>query len=89
MPAIALRLDISTLTACSNDYGFDKICERSHESLAKPIDVFIVITTFRNSKNILNAVKRAKKINISVFGFLGSNRGKVLRLCNEFFSIKQ
>ena len=32
LPAIALSLDISTLTACSNDYGFDKIYERSLES---------------------------------------------------------
>ena len=29
LPAIALSLDISTLTACSNDFGFDKIYERS------------------------------------------------------------
>lgn len=87
LPAIALSLDISTLTACSNDYGFDKIYERSLESLANSKDLLIAITTSGNSKNIINAVKRARKMNISVFGFLGSKGGKVLKYCNEFFLV--
>ena len=81
LPAIALSLDISTLTACSNDYGFDKIYERSLESLANPRDILIAITTSGNSKNILNAVKKAKQMDVLVFGFLGSKGGKVLKLC--------
>lgn len=87
LPAIALSLDISTLTACSNDYGFDKIYERSLESLANSNDVLIAITTSGNSKNIFNAVKKAKQIDISIFGFLGSKGGKVLKFCDEFFLV--
>ena len=52
LPAIALSLDISTLTACSNDFGFDKIYERSLESLANSRDILIAITTSGNSKNV-------------------------------------
>lgn len=85
LPAIALSLDISTMTACSNDFGFDKIYERSLESLANSNDVLIVITTSGNSKNILNAVKKAKKMDVLVFGFLGSKGGKVLKYCDDFF----
>jgi D-sedoheptulose 7-phosphate isomerase len=87
LPAIALSLDISTLTACSNDYGFDKIFERSLESLANSEDILIAITTSGNSKNILNAVKKAKQIDVLVFGFLGANGGKVLKHCDEFFLV--
>lgn len=87
LPAIALSLDISTLTACSNDYGFDKIYERSLSSLANSNDVLIAISTSGNSKNILNVVKKAKKMDISVFGFLGSKGGKVLKYCDEFFLV--
>ena len=50
LPAIALSLDISTLTACSNDFGFDKIYERSLESLASSRDILIAITTSGDSK---------------------------------------
>lgn len=87
LPAIALSLDISTMTACSNDFGFDKIYERSLESLANSNDVLIVITTSGNSKNILNAVKKAKKMDVLVFGFLGSKGGKVLKYCDDFFLV--
>ena len=87
LPAIALSLDISTLTACSNDYGFDKIYERSLESLANPRDILIAITTSGNSKNILNAVKKAKQMDVLVFGFLGSKGGKVLKYCDDFFLV--
>ena len=87
LPAIALSLDISTLTACSNDFGFDKIYERSLESLANSKDILIAITTSGNSKNILNAVKKAKQKNIMVFGFLGSKGGRVLKYCDEFFLV--
>lgn len=87
LPAIALSLDISTLTAYSNDYGFDKIYERSLASLANSNDVLIAISTSGNSKNILNVVKIAKKIDISVFGFLGSKGGKVLKYCDKFFLV--
>ena len=87
LPAIALSLDISTLTACSNDFGFDKIYERSLESLANSKDILIAITTSGNSKNILNAVKKAKQRNIMVFGFLGSKGGRVLKYCDEFFLV--
>ena len=87
LPAIALSLDVSTLTACSNDFGFDKIYERSLEALANPSDILIAISTSGNSKNILNAVKKAKKKKVLVFGFLGSKGGKVLNYCDDFFLV--
>lgn len=87
LPAIALSLDVSTLTACSNDFGFDKIYERSLEALANPSDILIAISTSGNSKNILNAVKKAKKKNVLVFGFLGSKGGKALKYCDDFFLV--
>jgi D-sedoheptulose 7-phosphate isomerase len=87
LPAIALSLDVSTLTACSNDFGFDKIYERSLDALANPSDILIAISTSGNSKNILNAVKIAKKKNVLVFGFLGSKGGKALKYCDHFFLV--
>jgi D-sedoheptulose 7-phosphate isomerase len=87
LPAIALSLDISTLTACSNDFGFDKVYERAIEALGCSKDILIAITTSGQSKNILNAVKKAKKKNILVYGFLGSKGGKVLKYCNDFFLV--
>jgi len=87
LPAIALSLDISTLTACSNDFGFDQIYKRALKTLANSNDVLIAISTSGNSKNILNAAQYAKMNKLSVFGFLGSNGGKVLKYCDQTFLV--
>ncbi len=84
LPALALALDTSTITACGNDYGFNNIYKRIIESIGKKNDVLLVISTSGNSPNILNALKAAKKKNIICLGFLGSNGGKASKLCKSF-----
>ena len=61
IPAIPLLLDSSTYTACANDYSFEKIFSRNIEALGSTKDVLIVISTSGNSKNIIEALKEAKK----------------------------
>jgi D-sedoheptulose 7-phosphate isomerase len=85
--AIALAQDISTITACGNDFGFDKLYERMVTSLGKKGDCLIGITTSGNSENVMLAMKAARKMGIKVFGFLGSGGGKALELCDEFFLV--
>jgi len=73
--AIALAQDTSTITACGNDFGYELLYERMVKSLGKEGDCLIGITTSGNSRNIINAMKVAKKMRIKVFGFLGANGG--------------
>jgi len=85
--AIALAQDTSTITACGNDFGFDKLYERMVASLGKKGDCLIGITTSGNSENVVLAMKAARKMGIKVFGFLGSGGGKALELCDEVFLV--
>ena len=87
IPAIALAQDTSTITACGNDFGYDVIYERMVKTLGNEGDCLIGISTSGNSKNILRALRTAKKMNIKVFGFLGSNGGEALELCDEAFLV--
>lgn len=82
LSAISLVSDTSTLTACSNDYNFSKLFSRNLEALGKKEDVLIVISTSGNSKNILNVLKTAKKLNIFSVGFLGNLGGKAKKNCD-------
>jgi D-sedoheptulose 7-phosphate isomerase len=50
---IALAMNRSTITACENDYSFDKIYSRNLDALGSSKDVLITISNFRNSNNIL------------------------------------
>ena len=87
VPAIALTQDVSTITACGNDFGFDLLYERVLESLGNPGDVLIAITTSGNSINVINAMQLARKKNIKVFGFLGAGGGNALEICDEVFLV--
>ena len=85
--AISLAQDTSTITACGNDFGYDVLYERLVATLGKDGDCLIGITTSGNSKNIIKAMKIARKMNIKVFGFLGSDGGLAMELCDEKFLV--
>jgi D-sedoheptulose 7-phosphate isomerase len=83
IPALALTVDSSILTACGNDYGFDYVFARQVEALARPEDVLIAISTSGNSTNVILAVEAAKKVGVKVIGLLGGNGGKMVDICTH------
>ncbi|WP_456341845.1 D-sedoheptulose 7-phosphate isomerase [Thermovibrio sp.] len=88
LPAIALTTDTSILTAVANDYSFDKIFERQVEALGEEGDVLIGISTSGNSKNVINAVKKANEKGLLTVGFLGKDGGELAGLCRHSFVVK-
>jgi len=87
IPAIALAQDTSTITACGNDFGYEKLFERTIQALGREGDILIAITTSGNSKNIILAMEAAKVMGIKIFAFLGSGGGKALNLSDKAFLV--
>jgi len=85
IPALALAQDTSTLTACINDYGPDKIFRRVFSSLSCDGDILLAITTSGNSINIIETLKSAKEKGIYSIGFLGNGGGEALSYCDLAF----
>lgn len=83
LPSMSLALDTSYLTACGNDFSFNKVFSRAIEGLGKKEDVLIAISTSGNSQNIVNALKAAKKKKIFSIALLGNGGGK----CKNFSDI--
>lgn len=81
-PAIALTTDTSILTAWGNDYNFDTVFSRQIEALGKENDVLIAITTSGSSKNIIEAIKKAKSQKMKIIGLLGKDGGQAKSLCD-------
>ena len=77
MPALALTVSTSSLTALGNDYGFDTIFERQVEALTNKNDAVIGISTSGNSENIIRAVNKANSIGAFTIGLLGNDGGKL------------
>jgi len=87
IPALALALDTSSLTACGNDYSFDDYYMRMIESLGSEGDCLIIISTSGSSLNIVKAANLAKGLGINVFGFLGGSGGEALKECDLNFLV--
>ena len=87
-PVIPLAIDTSTITACGNDYSFDKIFSRTLSGLGKEGDVLISISTSGMSKNILNALIQAKKQKIKTISFLGNKGGIAKKLSDINIIVK-
>ena len=77
LPALALSVNSSCVTAIGNDYGFDRVFSRQLEALARPGDIAIGISTSGNSVNILRAMSTARKIGLKTIGLTGRSGGNL------------
>jgi D-sedoheptulose 7-phosphate isomerase len=75
--SIALTTDSSFLTAWSNDTDFNTIFSRQLDGLGKAGDVLVDISTSGNSENIVQAVERAKAMDMAVIILTGQSGGKL------------
>jgi D-sedoheptulose 7-phosphate isomerase len=77
LPALALSVNTSCLTAIGNDYGFDLVFARQIEALGRPGDVAIGISTSGNSPNALRGLAAAKQMKIRTVAMTGRSGGKM------------
>ena len=87
LPAIALTVDSSILTAVGNDYGYEALFSRQIQALGRAGDVLIAYSTSGKSPNILNALEQAKKQRIISVGFTGDGCGPMNELCSYLIDI--
>src|SRR5258708_37246029 len=75
LPALALSVNGSCVTAIGNDYGFDLIFSRQLEALARRGDVAIGISTSGNSPNVVKAMSTARKLELHTVALTGAAGG--------------
>jgi D-sedoheptulose 7-phosphate isomerase len=71
LAALALT-DVSALTACANDYGYDYVFARQVEALGEPGDVLVGISTSGKSANVNEAIRKAKHQGLATLGLSGA-----------------
>lgn len=80
MPAIALTVDSSALTAIANDYDFDRVFSKQVEALGQAGDVLLAISTSGDSRNVMEAVKAAQAKAMVVIALTGRDGGAMGRM---------
>jgi D-sedoheptulose 7-phosphate isomerase len=83
LPALSLAESLSSVTAISNDYGFERVFSRQIEAFARPGDVAIAISTSGNSPNVLNGVAAANNADLYTIGMTGRSGGKLRSLVKD------
>ncbi len=89
LPAIALTTDTSLLTAVSNDYSFSDVFEKQVSALANQGDILWGISTSGNSENVIKALRKASKNNVTTLGFSGRDGGQMRGICDHIIVIDE
>ena len=76
LPALALNVNTSALTAIGNDYSYGETFSRQLEALGCPGDIAVGISTSGNSENVLAAFQAAQQKGLITVGLTGPG-GKI------------
>jgi D-sedoheptulose 7-phosphate isomerase len=77
LPALALSVNSSCVTAIGNDHGFDRVFSRQLEALARPGDVAIGISTSGDSPNVVKGMSTAKRMGLHTIALTGRTGGSL------------
>ena len=83
MPAEALTVDSSILTAIGNDYGYDEIFARQVAGKMRDHDVFLALTTSGRSPNILRALEQCRAMRLPSIVFCGRDGGEAKTMADH------
>lgn len=74
---LSLNDNLPTLTAYSNDVGYDVVFAEQLKNFAKAGDVFLAISGSGNSPNVLRGMEAAQEIGCTTVAMTGRDGGKL------------
>ena len=77
IPAMALTVNTSTLTAVANDFGYDEVFARQVAAFGTKDDAAIGISTSGDSPSVLNGIAAARERGMLTIGFTGGTGGQL------------
>lgn len=77
--ALSLSSDVATITAVSNDIGFEDVVVRQLIALGRPEDVLVAISTSGNSENLVRGLAAARSLGMLTVGITGYDGGRMAR----------
>ncbi|MHA7112121.1 D-sedoheptulose-7-phosphate isomerase [Sunxiuqinia elliptica] len=80
--AEACHVNTSFLTAYSNDYDFEVAYARYIESVGRPGDVLIAISTSGTSANVVKAAQKARELGMRIIALTGSGGGELASIAH-------
>lgn len=87
LSAIALHADTSSVTAISNDYGWDEVYARQVQAHGQPGDVLLLMSTSGRSANLIAAAERARALGVTTWALTGPLPNPLAEASDEFAAV--
>jgi len=84
---ICLNANVSVLTAWANDYDYDSAFARQVEAHGQPGGVCWGISTSGNSPNVLQALQKAKDLEMQTIALTGKGGGKLATVADILIEV--
>ena len=78
----------SILTAIANDIGYDDVFSFQLSIKGSAGDILVAISASGNSPNIINAIRKAKELNMETVAFVGFEGGEAAKLADYVLHVK-
>jgi D-sedoheptulose 7-phosphate isomerase len=83
LPALALTVDTSALTAIANDYSYDEVFARQLRGIGRRDDVLVGLSTSGNSANVVRAIVTARDLGIVSIALTGQQGGRMAEIADH------
>ncbi len=80
----SLASNPAIITCLANDIGYENIFSEQIKVKGVGGDLLIVLSGSGNSKNVINAIKEAKKNRLDTFAILGFDGGKCKKILKDY-----
>ncbi|MDD5044534.1 MAG: D-sedoheptulose 7-phosphate isomerase [Candidatus Omnitrophica bacterium] len=87
LAALALTTNSSIITSLSNDYGYEIVFAKQIEGLGSKNDLAIGISTSGKAKNVIAAIKQAKKMGLKTIALTGKDGGELAKVADISFIV--
>jgi D-sedoheptulose 7-phosphate isomerase len=87
LPAQALTVNTSALTAIGNDYSFETVFARQVEALGRPNDVAMGITTSGNARNVVAGLEAARRLGLATVALTGAGGGRAREVADHWVGV--
>jgi D-sedoheptulose 7-phosphate isomerase len=87
LPAEALHVNTSFLTAVANDYSYEEVYARLLQAVGQPGDMLWALSTSGNSPNVLRALDTARQIGLITVGLTGETGGQMRDRCDYLIRV--
>jgi D-sedoheptulose 7-phosphate isomerase len=87
LPALALTVDTSALTAIANDRSYEQVFEVQLKALGSDGDAAVGISTSGTSRNVVCGLEAAHRMGLVTVGFGGPPHAPMEKPCDYYFAV--